>query len=467
MHSRATGAPRPAGHPLARTAAAIIGLAWLLLATAWAPAQAAARPSAHPTAAARATPPAPALSIASTSPVLAQTGPGTWITTIVVADGGAAARDVTYKLVPLIPNHRVVTGTVVACYPGTARHCPLALDQVTRVRIRFRTRFPVPLAQAVLIIDGHHVSARAGSTVPPLVPQQIQLTVQRQVGPWYDLGVPLAVAAALALLTIVLILILARRIRPGPGPVAPRPPPARPTMTKTNGDPSMASLTTPAAAVRERAVEIYAPGRAGLDLGTELDPGPFPAEDDRPAGVQRTGPETGREPFLRRPIYASASWSFKDSWATNITALGGAVGAIAVAAGSSSTVFPGVPLDRFAILLALFAAVVVMGPLVLGLCLPRSDDADRVKATGFSLLVAAFVTLVGVGGEIGTIGSLIWLSSPAHDTRLGLLLLPAAAFVIVAWYSCRTTLELAAHSHSGSRHHSSALSSGQDSSITL
>ncbi|HEX3488969.1 MAG TPA: hypothetical protein VHU92_06480 [Streptosporangiaceae bacterium] len=462
MHSRAKGAPRPAGRPLALASAAIIGLAWLLLPASWASAQPAGRPSGKPTAT-HAPQPAPTLSIASTSPVLTQTGPGTWITTILVADSGAAVRRVTYKLIPLAPSHRVVTGTIIACSPGTARHCPLALDQVTRVRIRFRSRFPVPLAQAALVIDGHHAAGRASTAAPALVPQQIQLTVQRQVGPWYDLGVPLAVAAALAALTIILILILARRLRPVPDRIAPRAPaPRRPTMA--NGDPTMASLATPATAAREHAVEIYAPERDGLDLGLELGVGR--AEDEWTIRGQRADPEPDRQSFLRRPVYASASWSFKDSWATHITALGGAAGAIAVAAGASSTVFPGVALDRFAILLALFAAVVVAAPLVLGLSLPRSDDPDRVKATGFSLLLAAFVTLVGVGGEIGTIACLIWLSSPAHDTRLALLLLPATAFVIVTWYACRTTLELAAHNHPGASH-SSALSSGRDSSITL
>jgi len=462
-HSRATGAPRPAGRPVALAVAAIIGLAWLLLPASWASAQPAGRPSGKPTVTPPPVPaPASALSIASTSPVLAQTGPGTWITTILVADSGAAARRVTYKLIPIVPNHRVVTGTIIACNPGTARHCPLALDQVTRVRIRFRSRFPVPLAQAALVIDGRPAAGRASTAAPALVPQQIQLTVQRQVGPWYDLGVPLAVAAALAVLTIVLILILARRLRSVPDRLAPRPPAPRPA--RANGDPTMASLTTPATGAREHAVEIYAPERDGLDLGLELGVGR--AEDEWTVRGQRADPEPDRQSFLRRPIYASASWSFKDSWATNITALGGAAGAIAVAAGASSTVFPGVALDRFAILLALFAAVVVVGPLVLGLSLPRSDDPDRVKATGFSLLLAAFVTLVGVGGEIGTIACLIWLSSPAHDTRLAMLLLPATAFVIVTWYACRTTLELAAHNHPGASH-SSALSSGRDSSITL
>ncbi|MGH3126098.1 MAG: hypothetical protein ACRDND_34410, partial [Streptosporangiaceae bacterium] len=113
MHSRATHAPRrahrPSGRRLALAAAAFACLAWLILPAARASAQNAARPSARAGASTptRATPPAPVLSIASASPALVQTGPNTWITTILVADSGAAARDVAYKLVPIVPSHRV------------------------------------------------------------------------------------------------------------------------------------------------------------------------------------------------------------------------------------------------------------------------------------------------------------------------------------------------------------------------
>ena len=378
-----------------------------------------------------------------------------------------------YKLVPIVPSHRVVSGTVVACYPGTARDCPLALDQVTRVRIRFRTRFPVPLGQAALVIDGHPASGSAAAATPALVPQEVQLTIERQVGPRYDLAIPLAVAAALALLTIVLILILVRRIKPRPhshshppDPMAPHPHVVLPGMA--NGDP-VPSRTAPAA-VHEHALEIDGESTR-TELGADPGPGYGASRVERaPAPPAPGSPNRrqSREPFQCARSTPRRRGRSRTAGPPTSPALGGGVGAIAAAAGATSTVFPGVALDRFAILLALFAAVVVTGPLVLGLCLPRSDDPDLVKATGFSLLVAAFVTLVGVGGEIGTIGSLIWLSSPARDTRLALLLLPAAAFVVVTWYACRTTVELAANSQpSGVGHHSSALSAGQDSALTL
>src|SRR6185437_10344996 len=124
----ATAAAVKAGRRLAAAVAvaAVACLGWLTLPAASAPALAAARPAARATPGAparatrarvtrvRAAPPVPALSIASTSPVLAQIAPGTWISTILVADSGAPARAVAYKLVPITPNHRVVTGTVIA-----------------------------------------------------------------------------------------------------------------------------------------------------------------------------------------------------------------------------------------------------------------------------------------------------------------------------------------------------------------
>ena len=56
--------------------------------------------------------------------------------------------------------------------------------------------------------------------------------------------------------------------------------------------------------------------------------------------------------FWHQPLFASAAWTFKDSWATNVTVGVSATTAILAAFGTVSTLFPGVQLDRFAILMA-------------------------------------------------------------------------------------------------------------------
>jgi hypothetical protein len=419
--------------------------------------------------------PAPVLGLVATSPVLTQTGPATWTTTVLVTDSGTAVSRGAFTLVPLSPVRRLATGSVVGCSPGTARKCPLLPGQVTRVRLRFRLHLAQPLAQAALVVAGPKGSAA--------VPAEVQVGVQRQLGPWLDPVAPLGVAGLLALLTVVLIPLLARRVGPGR------------RVTGRAGSRVAASEMALGAVTDSRAAEVLPRQLSGseADVAPALSGSPRPSDSAlsgsslfgqtyagagsgpgraRGPGTSETTqplearPPARRTPFRREPIYAAGSWSAKDSWATNITALGGAVGSIAAAAGATSSIFPGVPLDRFAVLLALFSGVTVMAPLVLGMCLPRSDAAELVRANGFSLLVAAAVTLIGVGGEIGTIGSLIWLSSATRLVRECLLLLPAAVFAVVAWYACRTTIELVAHSRI-TDHHSSGLSAGRDSSITL
>ena len=71
--------------------------------------------------------------------------------------------------------------------------------------------------------------------------------------------------------------------------------------------------------------------------------------------------------FWQQPLFASAAWTFKDSWATNVTVGVSATGAILAAFGTVSTLFPGVQLDRFAILMAGFGAIIAVAPLVFGI----------------------------------------------------------------------------------------------------
>jgi hypothetical protein len=70
--------------------------------------------------------------------------------------------------------------------------------------------------------------------------------------------------------------------------------------------------------------------------------------------------------FWHQPLFASAAWTFKDSWATNVTVGVSATAAILAAFGTVSTLFPGVQLDRFAILMAGTGAIVAVAPLVFG-----------------------------------------------------------------------------------------------------
>lgn len=71
-------------------------------------------------------------------------------------------------------------------------------------------------------------------------------------------------------------------------------------------------------------------------------------------------------PFWHRLLYASSAWTFGDSWATNIAAVGTAIGAALTAAGTLSDLLPGVELGRFSLLIAAAGAITVAAPLVFG-----------------------------------------------------------------------------------------------------
>ena len=101
-----------------------------------------------------------------------------------------------------------------------------------------------------------------------------------------------------------------------------------------------------------------------------------------PGGV-RTRPR--RQPFWKRPVFASAAWSFKDSWATNVTIAVSATGSLLTVAGAISTIFPGVKLDRYAILMAACALIIATPPLIFGI-LNTLFSASRIALPDDSMI---------------------------------------------------------------------------------
>jgi hypothetical protein len=77
--------------------------------------------------------------------------------------------------------------------------------------------------------------------------------------------------------------------------------------------------------------------------------------------------------FWRQPMYASAAWTFRDSWATNIATAGTTIAAILTGLGSVSTLVPGVQLDRYAVLITICGAIIVAAPLVFGIAYTLSS----------------------------------------------------------------------------------------------
>ena len=215
---------------------------------------AAGHPSSPAASASAISTPAPSVSFVSNSPVLIQQSVGQWITSIVV-DVYPSCLDISYKLVttsptttatgrvmsttPLGPYGRDGAGNLVKCGTNATiqgRERPTA--QAYEVKLAFPVHFTtVPLA-ATLVLS----NPRGLATIP-----SITLTLQRQVTLTQYLMIPVYSGVAMMFLFIIFILLFSGMPRyTGPGGVRTRP---------------------------------------------------------------------RRQPFWKRPVFASAAWSFKDSWA--------------------------------------------------------------------------------------------------------------------------------------------------------
>jgi hypothetical protein len=88
--------------------------------------------------------------------------------------------------------------------------------------------------------------------------------------------------------------------------------------------------------------------------------------------------------YWRHRIFASGAWTINDSWATNITAVVAVVGIILTTTSAVNSLFPGVALDRFAIVNACAGAIAAAAPLVFGALyagLTHRDPGITVDAT--------------------------------------------------------------------------------------
>jgi hypothetical protein len=97
-------------------------------------------------------------------------------------------------------------------------------------------------------------------------------------------------------------------------------------------------------------------------------------------GVPRPTGETAHRGFWRIPLYAASAWTFRDSWATNITAIGAVVGTVLTATGSVGDLLPGLDLGRFSVLIALAGGITVFAPLLFSVLNYRFSRLDPATA---------------------------------------------------------------------------------------
>lgn len=131
-------------------------------------------------------------------------------------------------------------------------------------------------------------------------------------------------------------------------------------------------------------------------------------------GVEQTAGLFNRR-FWTTRFYASAAWTFSDSWATNITALATAITAVLASGTVLTSIFPTIDLNPFIIMNVACGGMVAAAPILFGICnvitmrgsravmadarLVLQDDATITLPSGASIAVPGGATVVKPDGK--------------------------------------------------------------------
>ena len=157
-----------------------------------------------------------------------------------------------------------------------------------------------------------------------------------------------------------------------------------------------------------------------------------------------------RRGSLNDVVPAGPSWSFKDSWLTNLAALGAVLGTVFAATGFVAEVLPGVATERLVGLNLVFGTMVLAAPLVYAATskweyvevASKSGETSRVlQSSGrtWGLFLSGAVTIWGVVGQLMTLLELNAASDADLFARVVVGALIIAGIGVVLVYALRWT----------------------------
>ena len=148
-------------------------------------------------------------------------------------------------------------------------------------------------------------------------------------------------------------------------------------------------------------------------------------------------------------IHVSSGWSFADSWATNVAAVGGALGSAVGASGGLGGLVAASGQGVFTTMSLLFGGAAALAPLVFAAfaCKPEvaeaADLTDQVLGSVGGLYGAASASLFGLVGELCLSAVIAWGSDGSLPEQVLISLALAVAAFVVAVYAARTLHALA------------------------
>lgn len=147
-----------------------------------------------------------------------------------------------------------------------------------------------------------------------------------------------------------------------------------------------------------------------------------------------------------KPVRTPASWSFKDSWLTTVSALGGVLVTILGATGLLGTLLPGLNSSYLSGLNFLFGGLVLAAPVMFSAgsnwsYVPGSKPEDppvlTSTGTGYGTCLAAGLTIAGVVGQFSTIFVITLKSQVPFPPKMLVYIVLVAATLLVLIYAFR------------------------------
>ena len=150
-----------------------------------------------------------------------------------------------------------------------------------------------------------------------------------------------------------------------------------------------------------------------------------------------------RRHVLPKTVQTGSSWSFKDSWLTNVSLLGAILGTVLATTGFLPATVPGISTAGFTGLSVLFGGFVIAAPLVYSAASKwkwqeaTNSSPSTLVSPGrvWGVIAAAGLTLWGVFGELAALIVLTEFANSSGPAKAFVIAALSAAATLTAWYA--------------------------------
>lgn len=139
-------------------------------------------------------------------------------------------------------------------------------------------------------------------------------------------------------------------------------------------------------------------------------------------------------------IYTDSTFSFSQSWATSIGAVLTVVATVFTTTGVLADLVPGIDTGFFLAVNITYGVILAIAPVTYSAFQKVVNNHTYGTRIGFCF--AATITGIAVGGQLTTVGAVVWLSDLGHDARVGLLVFIGVIAAVIVAYTEATRRQL-------------------------